>query len=305
MVDARRPAHGRFDAWWIGSYSALALSGESTDSALAEWIADDERQSRFVPLRRGEQASIHPFPRGPQPGTFLHGLLELAAQEGFAVLQDAERCRRWLAPRCQRRGWGEWSECLSDWLGQLLQRPGLVPESALALGELPPSCYQSEMVFMFAASKVDVQQIDRLVTAMTLDGLPRPALQRDRLNGLFKGYIDLVLEHEGRYYVLDYKSNWLGATQADYSEAAMSRALLEHRYDLQYVFYLLALHRQLQARLPDYDYDRHIGGALYWFVRGVDAENGGICHQRPPRELIETLDRLFAGQPVEEIDHAG
>ncbi len=85
----------------------------------------------------------------------------------------------------------------------------------------------------------------------------------------------------------------------------MSRALLEHRYDLQYVFYLLALHRQLQARLPDYDYDRHIGGALYWFMRGVDAENGGLCHQRPPRELIETLDRLFAGQPVEEIDHAG
>ncbi|WP_341707213.1 exodeoxyribonuclease V subunit beta [Halopseudomonas sp.] len=305
LVDARSPSHGRFDSWWIGSYSALALSGESTDSALAEWIADDERQSRFVPLRRGEQATIHRFPRGPQPGTFLHGLLELAAQEGFAALQDAERCRRWLAPRCQRRGWGEWSECLSDWLGQLLQRPGLVPESTLALGELPPSRYQSEMAFMFAASKVDVQQIDRLVTAMTLDGLPRPALQRDRLNGLFKGYIDLVLEHEGRYYVLDYKSNWLGATPADYSEAAMSRALLEHRYDLQYVFYLLALHRQLQARLPDYDYDRHIGGALYWFVRGVDAENGGICHQRPPRELIETLDRLFAGQPVEEIDHAG
>ena len=305
LVDARRPAHGRFDAWWIGSYSALALSGESTDSALAEWIADDERQSRFVPLRRGEQPSIHRFPRGPQPGTFLHGLLELAAQEGFSALQDAERCRRWLAPRCQRRGWGEWSDCLSEWLGQLLQRPGLVPGTELALGELPPSRYQSEMAFMFAASKVDVQQIDRLVTAMTLDGQPRPALQRDRLNGLFKGYIDLVLEHEGRYYVLDYKSNWLGATAADYSEAAMSRALLEHRYDLQYVFYLLALHRQLQARLPDYDYDRHIGGALYWFMRGVDAENGGLCHQRPPRELIETLDRLFAGQPVEEIDHAG
>ncbi|UJJ32806.1 exodeoxyribonuclease V subunit beta [Halopseudomonas maritima] len=305
LVDARSPSHGRFDSWWIGSYSALALSGESTDSALAEWIADDERQSRFVPLRRGEQATIHRFPRGPQPGTFLHGLLDLAAQEGFAALQDAERCRRWLAPRCQRRGWGEWSECLSDWLVQLLQRPGLVPDTTLALGELPQSRYQSEMAFMFAAGKVDVQQVDRLVTAMTLDGLPRPALQRDRLNGLFKGYIDLVLEHEGRYYVLDYKSNWLGATPADYSEAAMSRALLEHRYDLQYVFYLLALHRQLRARLPDYDYDRHIGGALYWFVRGVDAENGGICHQRPPRELIEALDRLFAGQPVEEIDHAG
>ena len=84
----------------------------------------------------------------------------------------------------------------------------------------------------------------------------------------------------------------------------MQRMILEHRYDLQYVLYLLALHRQLRARLPDYDYNRHIGGALYWFVRGVEADNGGLWLDRPPRELIEALDQLFAGE-LREASHAG
>ena len=71
------------------------------------------------------------------------------------------------------------------------------------------------------------------------------------------------------------------------------------RYDLQYVLYLLALHRQLQVRLSDYDYDRHMGGALYLFLRGSRADGQGIHHARPPRVLIEALDALFKGQSVE------
>ncbi len=93
-------------------------------------------------------------------------------------------------------------------------------------------------------------------------------LNRCQLNGMFKGFIDLTFEHDGRYYVADYKSNWLGVDDAAYTEQAMEQSILDNRYDLQYVLYLLALHRQLKARLADYDYDRHVGGALYLFLRG-------------------------------------
>ncbi|SDS95993.1 DNA helicase/exodeoxyribonuclease V, beta subunit [Halopseudomonas xinjiangensis] len=301
----RRPVHAGFEHWWIGSYSALAIGTEAAETALSDHLADDERSSRFVPLRPGETPTIHRFPRGPQPGTFIHGLLESAGNDGFARLADSTRCREWLYPRCQRRGWAEWADSLGEWLASLLARPGLVPGTDLSLAALQPRQYQSEMEFMFSASRVDVQRIDRLVRAATLEEQPRPALERDQLNGLFKGFIDLVFEHQGRYYVLDYKSNWLGQGPSEYTAAAMQRAVLEHRYDLQYVFYLLALHRQLRARLADYDYDRHIGGALYWFVRGVEADGGGLWHDCPPRELIETLDDLFAGRPVKEAIHAG
>ncbi len=77
----------------------------------------------------------------------------------------------------------------------------------------------------------------------------------------------------------------------------MEQSILDHRYDLQYVLYLLALHRQLKARLPDYDYDRHVGGALYLFLRGTQAPEPGVLFRRPPRELIQQLDRMFQGKP--------
>ncbi len=116
---------------------------------------------------------------------------------------------------------------------------------------------------------------------------------------MFKGFIDLVFEHQGRYYVVDYKSNWLGEGDAAYTDEAMQATVASHRYDLQYVLYLLALHRQLQLRLPDYDYERHVGGALYLFLRGSRAPGQGIHRARPPRELIEALDALFKGQMLE------
>jgi len=102
-----------------------------------------------------------------------------------------------------------------------------------------------------------------------------------------------VVEHEGRFYVLDWKSNHLGRDDEAYSEAAMAQAVREKRYDLQYCLYLLALHRLLEARLPHYDIDRHLGGALYVFLRGQHAPSRGVHRERPSRELIEQLDALF------------
>ena len=113
---------------------------------------------------------------------------------------------------------------------------------------------------------------------------------------MLKGFIDLVFEHEGRFHVLDYKSNWLGASDEAYRGETMQAAVLAHRYELQYLFYLLALHRLLKVRLPDYDYDRHVGGALYLFLRGSGAPSRGVFAARPPRVVIEALDAAFSGQ---------
>jgi exodeoxyribonuclease V beta subunit len=152
------------------------------------------------------------------------------------------------------------------------------------------------MEFWFASQTVSIQRLDQLVRRHTLHGEPRPGLKPGQLNGMFKGFIDLTFEHQGRYYVADYKSSWLGLTEASYDRAAMQACMLKERYDLQFSLYLLALHRQLRLRLPDYDYDRHIGGALYLFVRGQQAASQGLFFERPPRELIEQMDRLFSGQ---------
>jgi exodeoxyribonuclease V beta subunit len=122
------------------------------------------------------------------------------------------------------------------------------------------------------------------------------------LNGMLKGFIDLVFEHQGRYYTLDYKSNWLGPRAEDYAPARMRERVLESRYDLQYVLYSLALHRLLRARLPDYDYDRHVGGTVTWFLRGLDAPSRGLHLERPPRALIEELDEMVRSAPDADRD---
>jgi len=104
----------------------------------------------------------------------------------------------------------------------------------------------------------------------------------------------LVLQHEHRYWVVDYKSNKLN----DYAAATLQDAVLQKRYEVQYVLYTLALHRLLKVRLPAYDYDQHMGGAVYLFMRGINQTGAGVHFQRPPQALIETLDGLFAGITV-------
>ncbi|MBB3231314.1 exodeoxyribonuclease V subunit beta [Halomonas stenophila] len=253
--------------------------------------------------------SMHRFPRGPGPGTFLHGLLEWAGQHGFARAgEDAALREDMLARRTQLRGWTAWLESLDGWLGGLLETPLPLPDAgAMRLGEL--GAYQVEMEFWFAAHRVSTRALDAPVSAYTLAGAARPALDTDTLNGMLKGFIDLVFEHRGRYYVLDWKSNHLGPDDDAYTPAAMRGAMAEKRYDLQAALYLLALHRLLKARLPDYDYDRHIGGSLTVFLRGVGpataTDGRGVHAERPPRALIETLDALFQGQePTATTQHA-
>ena len=304
-LTARRAAR---EDWWIASYSALRIGtrlGEAReegpfnleldlDTPAAQKLFDDDRLAPDEARQPAAGEDLHRFPRGPGPGTFLHSLLEWVGEEGFTAIQAApERLDDLIARRCQRRGWNHWIPILQGWLRQLLALPLPLPGGSQRLGEL--ARYQVEMEFWFATHGVDLERLDDLVSRGTHRGQVRPMLEPGQLNGLFKGFIDLVFEHEGRYFVVDYKSNWLGAEAGAYTRAAMEEAVLAKRYDLQYVLYSLAVHRLLKARLPDYSYERHFGGAVYLFLRGCDPAGHGVFVERPAQALIETLDLLFSG----------
>ena len=146
------------------------------------------------------------------------------------------------------------------------------------------------MAFTLPVRKLGSIQLDRLIRQHVVPGEAREALQPRQLEGMLTGTMDLVLEYEGRYYVLDYKSNKLPA----YGPTHLQQAILAKRYDVQYTLYLLALHRLLKSRLPGYDYDQHMGGALYLFLRGIDQSGAGLYVDRPPKALIEALDVAFS-----------
>jgi exodeoxyribonuclease V beta subunit len=113
--------------------------------------------------------------------------------------------------------------------------------------------------------------------------------------GLLTGLIDLFFEHNGKYYILDWKSNYLGDHLDHYAAGdTMRKALNEGNYHLQYLIYSMAVKNYLEARLPEFDYDKHFGGAIYVYLRGArKGTEHGIYTNRPSLEQVETLERIF------------
>ena len=147
---------------------------------------------------------------------------------------------------------------------------------------------------------MDTRALDALCRQHLLPGRARPALVERQLRGLLMGFADLVFEHGRRYGVLDYKSNALGARDADYTTAAMEAAMLEHRYDVQAALYLLALHRLLRTRLgAAYRPAQQLHGAVYHFLRGVGTASAGAYHLPAPLALIDALDALLPAASTE------
>ncbi|TVU89662.1 exodeoxyribonuclease V subunit beta [Vreelandella titanicae] len=310
---ARTPLRPAREQWWIASYSALrtsgAVSGSSTtplttpapepttpQEATTLEVLDEPHDNAI----NTEAFHLHRFPRGPGPGTFLHGLLEWAGQLGFNnALKDPAAREDMLRRRVQLRGWQAWHDTLAGWFEELLATPLPLPSSKhgesgqVALCEL--ESYQVELEFWFAAHQVHTRKLDELVSEHLLPGVSRPVLDADTLNGMLKGFIDLAFEHEGRFYVLDWKSNYLGSDDSAYTTDALRDAMLEKRYDLQAALYMLALHRLLKARLPDYDPHQHLGGSMTVFLRGSRTTARGVHAVPAPVALIEALDALFTG----------
>ncbi|MCC1497198.1 exodeoxyribonuclease V subunit beta [Alcanivorax sp. 1008] len=293
--------------WWIASYSALepeAISaGETPRHVRDEVISEEKHQIDVLPVPAAQENSIHTFVRGPQAGTFLHGLLEWACTQDFTKLAEQRRdeFRLQLQRRCQVPGWEDYQQILDQWFGDYLQTALPFADQSLCLANLPRHQCQPEMEFWIQSTTVSTTALDQLVRRYVLPGQPRPALREDMLNGMLKGFIDLVFVDQGRYFVADYKSNWLGPDNSSYSNSAMAEAVLEKRYDVQLCLYLLALHRLLRSRLgKSYQPKHQLGGAALLFLRGLYSESRGVFFQAPISELIDALDSLFRGQPVPE-----
>ena len=139
------------------------------------------------------------------------------------------------------------------------------------------------------------EPLNQLLTDHHYQG-PDIELNFEKLNGYMKGFIDLVFEHDGRYYVADYKSNFLGSDNSAYQYEHCEQAMFDHQYHLQLLIYSLALHRYLKQHLNDYSYIDHFGGGYYLFIRGMssgDPQPNGIYFHRPEAAVIDQLEGLF------------
>ncbi len=275
--------------WRVTSFSALATHPRDAQP-------DYDPVGQLPKAGPAAGGGIFAFPRGTKAGTCLHKIFETI---DFKAAGDATLDR---TIREQLRAHGfeedEFAPALADCVRRTLQVPLDPARPDFTLSSVAAGDRLNELEFSFPLKRTLPATLRELFGgAGEGPGASLDRLRFDPVRGYLQGFVDLVFEFEGKFHVVDWKSNWLGGRIEDYNLDAMRREMNERLYPLQYHLYTLALHRYLALRLPGYDYERHFGGAFYVFVRGIDPARPefGVFRDRPSAGLIEMMsERLIA-----------
>jgi exodeoxyribonuclease V beta subunit len=294
------------ERWRIASFSSLVAAQPVT----AE-LADDDRVSLFDYHDRagdpddsggGDVTDIFSFPRGTKAGTFFHEVLETI---DFTTA-DAGTTREIVEEKLNAYRFDiRWCGVVGDVVSQVRSVPLTTVDGRLTLSEISRDDRLNELEFYFPLREITPEKLRRTFApyAGTIPQADFPErigrLRFSPASGYMRGFIDMVFRHGDRYYLVDWKLNYLGSGIDDYHRDALAGPMREHYYMFQYYIYTVALNRYLQARLPGYDYDRNFGGVYYLFLRGVDAAGGeeyGVYRDRPSKALVDDLCRTLEGR---------
>lgn len=277
--------------WRVSSFSALAGGGESEHP--------DYDRVPTADTAPEPEMNFFGFPRGSRAGQCLHSLLERVDFRNVARRSELES----LAAGALREY--RYDECWLPVLVDAVQRVAYTPldeSGTLTLQTIAPGVRVNEMEFYYPLGQITAKGLQRVLYQHGFPGDSVGGEEIDWLSfapthGFMKGFIDLVFEHQGRYYLADYKSNWLGDDPVAYVRGRLAAAMGQHGYFLQYLIYTVALHRYLARRMPGYTYESGFGGVYYLFLRGMDPTRGngtGVFYDRPSPALVAALDRYLS-----------
>ncbi|MFH0813982.1 MAG: exodeoxyribonuclease V subunit beta [Pseudomonadota bacterium] len=294
-----RKFSGRIDCTWkVSSFSSLIADQqhEAEGSHAASLDLPGYDDSVFgEKVTEEEPVGIFAFPKGTKAGTFMHDLFE---HLDFAE-KDALVMKSLVADKLRQYGFeAHWQEMVCGMITKVLSVPLNPDRKDFTLSRIPTTDRISELEFYFPLQPISPEKLKNIF--LTYGGLELPEEFPDHLErldfqpakGFMKGYTDLVFQCNGSFYLVDWKSNYLGSRVEDYNQETLARVMEEKSYFLQYHLYTLALHQYLNLRLPGYQYNRHFGGVYYLFLRGMDPEKGpafGIYRARPAENVIHEL----------------
>lgn len=314
LTPPRAARRGAPPAAAVSSFTALIAHADSdgAEDVIADrdqGSATQETTPSTAPVVVERRVRLHALPKGAQTGTMLHEILE---RLDFSTA-TLDGIRRVSSDRLRRQGFDAvWADTIGEALQRVLATPLPHDRGEVRLADVSAENRVVELDFVLPAARDGQSRAMRAaaIEAAFRDHAVHPGvrtwagrLEPRRLApafGYLKGYIDIVFrDATGRYFLADYKSNALGEGPESYGDEALLSTMDEHDYYLQYHLYALALVRYLARRIPEFDYDRHFGGAFYLFLRGMDPEHPrgtGIYFDRPPRALIEQLDAAITGE---------
>ncbi len=303
----RRSFDGRIDrSWGISSFSSLITNQpHRADQA--------DRDETALPQVEPGRDFTHPgpgtgardmfsFPRGAAAGIFLHDVFENLDFTG----EDEGATRKLVSEKLEEHGLEvAWSDAVCAMIKNVLTTPLGSSFGSFTLSQVETDRRLTELEFIFSLCRQSKARLADLFAAHVgggnwargLWGAEGPGFET--LEGFMKGFMDLVFQVGDRFYILDWKSNFLGSRVEDYNGEALRKAVEDNFYNLQYTLYTVALHQFLKTRLSGYSYESHFGEVLYVFPRGVDPAWGpdyGIFRDRPSLDSIEALSAHLTGR---------
>lgn len=269
-----------YSNWQMSSYTALSALSEHDTPELPADKAREEIDSTVAFNFTDE------LPKGAHTGNVIHDLLE---NHDFYELGRGTDITEARDKACLKYSLKlEHPEIINEVLLNVVQTPLSIEDNEFCLMNIKDEYCLKEMPFYLSLQELNTQKIN----AILKDSPAYQSLNYKTLSGYLTGFIDLICQYNGKFYVMDYKTNYL----LDYKAEHLTLAMREHNYGLQYWLYTVVLHRYLQNRLSNYDYETHFGGVRYLFVRGMqpDIKMSGVYQDMPALEKVEALAELLS-----------
>ncbi len=265
--------------WGTSSYSGL-----SADMP--------QGQKKFAGAEKNADYDLFIFEtlsKGKQAGNFLHAVFE---QIDFSTdthwQEQINRAARQWMPSLQEE---EFADSLLQFIQAVVGAIIDARSTSFSLESISQKNRLNELQFDFPIPEVSIKKLEALLQSYSI-----PAYFKNipQIQGMMTGSVDMFFKHEEKYYILDWKSTYLGDAIEDYTADRLATAMTEKNYHLQYVIYTIACHLYLQQRLVDYDYERDFGGVVYAYVRGMREERTeGVYFTRLNKELVEELEEMM------------
>ncbi|MCX7678264.1 MAG: exodeoxyribonuclease V subunit beta [Spirochaetes bacterium] len=283
-------------SWSITSFSSLVF--KNRDEHYEAHL--DAPEEFYAPFADAQSYTIHRFPRGTRAGNFIHKVFERInfqlprgaplTEEATAVVQNLLNFYGFER---------EWLPCIGEMVANVVHCTISDGKQTFRLFDLSREARIHELEFYFPVSAISIRKIATTISEHHPDfcgAMPYSfhQLEMEEKNGFVRGFMDLVFHFANKWYILDWKSNYLGPDETFYGFEQLKQAMIREYYHLQYFVYAIALHRHLCRTLPAYNYDDHFGGVFYLFVRGIhkDYPHRGIYFCKPEYELIRKLDTM-------------
>jgi len=288
--------------WWLSSFTAL--SRNIRDNGVSTPDRDGANELKILQTEHNIDSELLRFclTKGAHTGNLLHDILE---KLDFCQ-PNWQAAFSWPLLKFGELPQGYQELDLENWLSQVLITPMKSNVESLTLATIEQSKTIREAEFYFPLNNASTEQLailltdHRNVSSSVNAKVSRVVLPNfKQLKGMMHGFIDLIFEHQGKYYICDYKSNHLGDDFSCYQHEQLKQNIEQHHYDLQYLIYSVALHRYLKLNLPGYDINQHFGGTYYLYLRGMSPEIAhqgcGVYHREITEQELLSLDEIFSG----------